>query len=191
MPERIGATELIDMLEYNIKDLIKNGAKQEQVGTLQKIELATVVYYWQTDRYGDITIAVEFGKKPNTLVVHAVGKRGKAGKPPFASDLYLAVLNDRNGANNSISLSSDDTMSDKGFAIWKRLLHAGHSISMYDKSAPGQTHTRINSVEELASFFKDDDRNFRRYQYILSEGDGLEVRSQFLTRRTRELAGLL
>jgi hypothetical protein len=191
MPERIGATELIDMLEYNIKDLIKNGVKPEQVGPLQKIELSTVVYYWQTDRDGNIIIAVEFGKKPNTLVVHAVGKRGQSGNPPFASDLYIAVLNDRKGANNAISLSSDDTMSDKGFDIWKRLLQSGHSISMYDKSAPGQTHVRINSVDELASFFKDDDRDFRRYQYILSEGDGMEIRAQFLTRRTRELAGLL
>ena len=191
MPERIGTTELIDMLEYNIKDLIKSGQKPVQVGPLYKIELDSVVYYWQTDSSGNIIIAVEFGKKPNTLVVHAVGKRGNAGKPPFASDLYLAVLADRRGTNNSIRLSSDDTLSDRGFDIWKRLLQSGHSISVYDRSSPGQTHRSINSVEELLSFFKDDDRNFRRYQYILSEGNGIEVRAQFLTRRTRELAGML
>lgn len=191
MPERIGTTELIDMLEYNIKDLIKNGHKPESIGSLQKIELASVVYYYQTDRDGNISIAVAFDKKPNTLVVNSIGKRGNAGKPPFASDLYIAVLNDRKGSNNSISLTSDETLSDRGFAIWKRLLQAGHSISLYDKNAPGQTHTRINSVKELTSFFKNDNRDYRRYQYILSEGDGIEVRAQFLTRRTRELAGLL
>jgi hypothetical protein len=191
MPERIGTTELIDMLEYNIKDLIRNGQHPEQIGTLWKIELSSVVYYWQTDTSGNIIIAVEFGKKPNTLVVHAIGKRGNAGKPPFASDLYLAVLADRRGANNAIRLSSDDTLSERGFEIWRRLLLAGHSISVYDKSSPGQTHQRINSVEELASFFKDDDRNYRRYQYILSEDTGIDIRAQFLTRRTRELAGML
>ena len=193
MPERIESTDLIDMIKYTIQDLQNNNQSPTQVSpNLKKIELSSVVYYWQEDAKGNIIIGGEFGKTPQALVVHAVGKQGNKGQPPWASDLYLAVLADQSKTQKSIRLSSDSTMTDEGVNIWKRLLKAGHPISVYDKTSPGQTHTRINSPEEMDQFIQAD-TNFRKYQFVVSESisESLEVRSYFLTRRTRELAGML
>ena len=193
MPERIESTDLIDMIEYTIQDLRKHGQDPIQVGNnLKKIELSSVVYYWQEDANGNILIAGEFGKTPHALVVHAVGKRGSRGSSPWASDLYLAVLSDQSKTQQSIRLSSDSTMTDEGVNIWKRLLAAGHPISVYDKTAPGQTHTRLTSPEEVDQFIQAD-TDFRKYRFVVSESNSaaLDVRSYFLTRRTRELAGML
>ena len=84
---------------------------------------------------------------------------------------------------------SDEQLSDEGLDVWKRLLSKGHKILAYDKSAPGQSNIPIRSEEELLKFFKSDDRNYRRYQYILSESDGsfTEVKHLFEIRRLREL----
>ena len=193
VPERIPQTELIDMLEYNIKDCIRDNQTISLVGKFKKIELNTVVYYWQEDKDKQIIIAGEFGKEPQCLVVHAVGKRGNRGRPPFASDLYLTVLSDQTSRSfNAILLKSDETMSDEGLGIWKRLLGAGHKISVYNKQNPGQSHIQLNSVEELDQFFSDE-RSSRQFQFILSENAQIdsEIRAQFLTRRLRELGGML
>jgi hypothetical protein len=83
-------------------------------------------------------------------------------------------------------------MSDEAFNVWARLLNMGHKISVYDNKAPGKTFKTIDSLDELQSFFKTDDTDYRRYQYILSEAGEMlaETRSFFNTRRMRELTGM-
>ena len=195
-PEGIGTFELVDTIVYNIRDRIKHDpSKVVQLGNgFKKIEGIQVVYYWFEDSYGDITLAGEFEKAPQALVVRGVGKF-KKGRPPFASDLYGLVLNDRKqmaGEIDAIRIMSDKQLSDEGLTLWSRLLAQGHKISVYDKQSPGQTFQDISSQEELAKFFKTDDRSFQRYQYVISESTHYgEVRSHFNTRRMRELAGML
>ena len=192
-PQRIPQTSVIVGLTSVIHDLIANGVETTRVGDLNKIELSEIVYYWQSDSHNNIVLAAEFGKKPQTLVVHMLGKLHK-GAPPFASDLYLAVLADRKntGAFNSICLTSDDMLSDDGFGVWKRLLIDGHTISVYNKQNTGQNHTQIKTVSELESLFGDD-KTHKQYQFILSETaqKDIEVRAQFHTRRLRELGGMI
>ena len=63
---------------------------------------------------------------------------------------------------------------------------------MYDSSNPGASFVEIENVEELLKFFKHDDLDFRRWQYVLSEAKTYaETRAIFNTRRMRELAGTL
>jgi hypothetical protein len=122
--------------------------------------------------------------------VNAVGKFNK-GRPPFATDLYDAVLADRKniaGSVNSIRLMSDRQLSDDGIKIWQRLLAQGHKISVYNNKEPGQSFIEITSEEELLQYFQDDNINFQQWQYVISESASYaETRSFFNTRRMREL----
>lgn len=194
-PEGIGTFELVDTIVYNIRDRIKHDPTS--VVTLgngwKKLEGTQVVYYWfEEDR--SITLAAEFEKAPQALVVRGVGKL-KKGRPPFASDLYNLVLQDRKqlaGEIDAIRIMSDTQLSDEGFELWSRLLSQGHKLMVYDKQKPGQSYQGITTQDELAKFFKTDDRSFQRYQYVIVESVHYgEVRSHFNTRRMRELAGTL
>lgn len=131
--------------------------------------------------------------KPQALVVNAVGKLNKS-QPPYATDLYDLVLTDRKkiaGSVNNIRILSDKTLSDAGLAIWKRLLNLGHKISVYDSENP-ETLIELENETDLLKFFQNDDRDFRRWQYVLSESAAYpETRSFFNTRRMRKLAGML
>lgn len=192
-PEGIGKTELVDMLDYSIKDRIKHGAKKISLGNdYYKIEGQQTLFYWYESNE-KIQLAIEFSIKPQAIVVNAVGKLVK-GIPPYATDLYDVVLNDRKniaGSVNNIRLLSDKTLSDDGIEIWKRLLKQGHKIFVYDSTNPGTLH-EINNEAELLKFFKNDDTDFRRWQYVLSESQSYaETRSFFNTRRMRELSGTL
>jgi hypothetical protein len=190
-PERIPGTELIDMLRFNIKDMIKSNAKVQTVkNDLKKIETVSTIYYW----YGDNTnpvLAIELSKTSDSLVVNAVGKTKNSG-PPYASDLYHEVLVDQKKTNKSIQLFSDQVMTDAGLTIWKNLLKRGHKISVYDVKLPGQSFKTIDDEQELLDFFKDDDLDYRDYRFVLSENLDilLNTKSFFLTKRLRELSGL-
>lgn len=192
MPERIDTINLYD----NITQIIKQRSKLDQVqdlgNNLKKIEGVQLVYYWY-ELNNIISIAVEFSKKPQSIVVNIIGKSPKfKGKPPFASDLYNAVLNDRkdNGVN-SIQISSDTKLSDEGFNIWAKLLDQGHKISMYTSDAPGQSFITINTHDELKKYFNKDP-SFKKYQYVITENKKMgETIGSFGTRRMRELSGTL
>ena len=193
-PEKIGHTELIDMLEYTIRDMIKNGQAVQDLGNgYKKIEGVQILLYWyEVD--GKIQLVVELSKRPQALVINAVGKRNRGAKP-FASDLYDLILQDRKntpGSVNSIRIMSDTQLSDEGFKVYPRMLAQGHKISVYDRENPGQSFTEINFPEELEKYIKFDDTSFRRYQFVISESGApyAETRSFFNTRRYRELAGL-
>ena len=191
MPTGLGNFETWEQIDYSIKDRIKHGSKVIHVtNNLCKIEGKQTIYYW----YGDaenIILGAEFYIKPQTLVVTVVGKNKKyQGNPPYASDLYAAVLKDY----QSIRIMSDNSLSDEGFTLWKRLLSLGHSISVYDAAAPGKTFASINNPEEMDKYFAHDNTDFKRYQFILTENKEMlaETRSLFNIRRYRELIpGLL
>ena len=189
MPEGIGKFELVDTVIYSITDKIRSGATVIDLANgLRKIEGTQVVAYWY-EKLGKIVLGAEFEKRAQGLVVTMIGKSNK-GRPPFASDLYNAVLQDRKtaGGIDAIRILSDQALSDEGIKIWERLLAQGHHISIYDSSEPGKTFTEIKSVIDLHKYFQDDNRNYRRWQYVISEhvSNG-EVRSFFNTRRMREL----
>lgn len=185
-PQRIQATDLFQQLLYSINDLKSHEVPVVNVGdSLKKIELTSVAYYWFEDATGPVLIG-EFGKNQNSLVVNAVGKRANANKV-WASDLYAKVLEDMSG-----SIISDATLTDKGLSIWRRLLSAGYPISVYDKNSPGASHGLIKTVDDFDRYFSDN-LEYRKYRFIVSKNinEAIEVRAQFLTRRTRELAGMI
>lgn len=190
MPSGLGSFETYDALVYSIKDRIKQGSEVRSLGNgLYKITGQQVLYYWvgATDR---IDIGVELEITPQALVVNLTGKNPSLrGKPPYASNLYLAILKD---SDRSIRIMSDKQLSDEGYGIWKRLLRSGNTVSVYDNQDPGQTFKTFDKVEDLDRYFANDDTDFMRYQYVLSQpGEMLaETRSYFNTRRYRELAGL-
>jgi hypothetical protein len=192
MPYGSGDFATFDTLAYNIKDRVNSGSKVQPItDNLYKIIGIHVSYYWYGDELGnDIIIGTEIHPKSQGLVVSTTGKNPKyKGSPPYSTDLYNAILND---TNRSIRLLSDNQLSDEGFNIWKRLFQQGHSISVYDNENPGKSFTTFNSMQDMDQYFNKHDKNFKRYQYVLSEqGEVLaETRSMFNTRRYRELAGL-
>jgi hypothetical protein len=190
MPQGIGSFELFDMLDYNIKDRIKNGSPVKDLGNgLKKIDGQQVKYYWY-EKDGVILLGAELYIRPQGLVVSSLAKNPKVNGAPYASDLYNDILND---SNRSLKLLSDIDISNDAFKVWSKLLNMGHKISVYDNKNPGKTFTTISTVQQLASYFKDDDRNYRQYQYVLSESGEMlaETRSYFNTRRMRELANLI
>lgn len=189
MPQNIGSFSLYDMIEYNIKDRIKSGSQVIDLNNgLKKIVGQQVLFYWY-EKSGIILLGTELSIKPQGLVVSGIAKNPKISGSPYASDLYDAILND---SNRAIKLLSDIDMSEDAFKVWARLLNMGHKISVYDRTSPGKTFKTISDENELASYFKDDNRDYRKYQYVLSESGEMlaETRSCFNTRRMRELAGM-
>jgi hypothetical protein len=194
MPQGLGSFETYDALKYNINDLKSNGIEPQDLSNgIKKIELSQTVYYWVDDNQGNIALGVELEKRPQALVVILTGKNPNLRKkPPFASDLYKFILADNK--NLSLRLMSDESLSDEGKAIWDRLFDMGLNVSVYDKEEPGKTFTTLKSKEEMNQYFKYDDSDFTRYQYVLSESGEMlaETRAFFHTRRFREqITGML
>jgi hypothetical protein len=192
MPQGLGQFEMFDMIKYHIKDRIKNGGVPLDVGKdIKKISGSQTMFYW-FEKAGEIVLAVELTVRPQALVVSAVGKNPRwRGRAPFASDLYDLILND---SGRSLRLFSDESLSDEGYAIWKRLLQKGHKISVYDRENPGKSFVTVDSLADMEKYFAQDDTDFKRYQYVLSESEKIleETKSHFNTRRMRELIpGLL
>jgi len=188
-PEGLGSFEMFDALEYNIRDRKKHGGEIASLGNnLYKIRGEQVLYYWY-EKDGKILLGCELSIRPQAMTVNMVGKNPKhRGSAPYASDLYAAILKD----NSRSIVVSDTQLSDEGYNIWKRLVRKGFAVSVYDSKQPGKSFKTFRDEAELDEFFKDDDTDYRRYQYVLSsEGEVLaETRSYFNTRRYRELAGL-
>jgi hypothetical protein len=189
MPTGLGEFETFDGLEYNIKEFIKFGIKIEDLGNnLKKIYSDPVMYYWY-EKDGEIQLATELRKENECLIVKMTGKNPKLkGKPPYASDLYSAILKD---TDKNIRLTSDDSLSDEGYGIWKKLFKLGYTISVYDISdfkKVGQSLISLTSIEDMDNYFKNDDNNYKKYQYVLSENGiaGVRVRSSFRCRANLE-----
>ena len=185
-PEGIPKTELVDKIEYFINDhkKAKTYPIQDLPNGLKKIEGQQVLFYWFEDTHGKMTIGVELEKAPFAAIVREIGKYNK-GQPPFASDLYAAIIHDLYG---SLRLTSDTQLSDEGLNIWKRLINNGFKVSVYNASNPGQTFSSVSSTDELDKFYKVDDRAYRQYQYVISESaHSVEIKHLFETRRFKEL----
>jgi hypothetical protein len=191
MPEGLGRFDTFDQIEYNINDLKKNQLPIIKLtDNLNKVDLNQTAYYWY-EKNNTILLGVELDKRPQGWTVRLTGKNPRfRGRPPYASDLYSAVLKDNQ--HYSIRLLSDTQLSDEGYAIWKRLFDQGHKISVYDRADPGKSFQTFASSDEFDQYFQYDNRDFTRYQYVLSETGAMlaETRSFFATRRYRELAGL-
>jgi hypothetical protein len=194
MPQGLGNFETYDAVEYQINDLKNNGIEPTDLGnSIKKIDLSQTAYYWVEDDQGTILLGVELEKRPQALVVALTGKHPNLRrKPPFASDLYKFILDDNK--NLSLRLMSDESLSDEGKALWDRLFAMGFNVSVYDKEEPGRTFNTFKSIEDMNQYFKHDDTDYKRYQYVISEtGEMLaETRSFFHTRRFREqIKGML
>ena len=192
MPEGLGKFPTFDTLEYCIKDRIAHGSKPIEIApNIKKIIGQQVIYYW-IESNNDVVLGTELYIKPQGLIVGLTGKNPKwVGHKPYASDLYDIVLKDN---NKSLRLFSDNSLSDEGYNIWKRLFNQGHTVSVYDREQPGKTFTTLYSLDDMDKYFKYDDTDFKRYQYVLSEQNVTlaETRSYFHIRRHRELIpGLL
>ena len=197
-PMGIPAKDYAQSIKNNIRDIVNTGYySPTYIGKngLQRIEMKTLVYYW----YGELNnflLGAEFSIAPQALIVNFIGKTNK-GQPPYASDLYDAVLHDMKNLEyrfSTIKISSDDKLSEEGLGIWKKLLQKGHKIMIYDSSSdvPGQTQIRITSEEELNNFFKMNDPSFGRYRYVVSESKSFsDLIGIFNTRRMRELHEIL
>jgi hypothetical protein len=194
MPVGLGQFETYDAIVYHIRDFLSNGIEPLDLGNnLKKIELSQTVYYWVQDKANTIALGVELEKRPQALVVMLTGKNPRLkGKPPYASELYKFILEDNK--HLSLALMSDESLSDEGKAIWDRLFRVGVNISVYDKKNPGKSFTTLKSKEEMDQYFKYDDSDFKRYQYVLSESGKMlaETRSYFHIRKFREqIKGML
>ena len=190
MPSGLGSFEIFDAFEYSINDLLKSGIQKIEIKSgFFKLELSSSVYYWY-EKDNIILLGSELHKKPQGLIVSVTAKNPKLrGKPPYASDLYKSILTD--GPLN-VRILSDTQLSDEGYSIWKTLLKQGIKISVYDKENPGKTFKTFHNEDEMNQYFKHDDYDFKRYQYVMSESlmQIVECKSFFNTRRYRELAGL-
>jgi hypothetical protein len=150
------------------------------------------MYYW-FEKNSNILLGAEFKKEHHALVVSFIGKLNK-GIPPYASDLYNAVLNDRKNIDGNINamVMSDEQLSNEGFAIWDKLLKDNHKIMIYNPKLPGESYVKINSIDELRHYFSKGNDS-KDYRYVLSESlmDDSEVRSFFSLRRLRETSDML
>ena len=186
-PQRVVTGNLFSLIKQNIEDYLLYGAIAVDLSAgYKKIIREKVAFYWH-ETNSEIDIGCELTIRPQALVVNILGK--KYDSTTYASDLYQIILSD----NDKSILMSDEKLSDSGFSLWKRLIGLGHTISLYDRSHPG-TLISLRTPEELNDFFSQD-KDFQRYQYVLSESNtGMKLadtRSYFNTRRMRELSGLL
>ena len=190
MPCGTGTFETFGVIEQSIKEFLKYGIVPKEVSDgVYKLISNDVVFYW-CGTNSRIDLGIELHKKPEGLVVSLTGKNPKLkGKHPFASNLYSTILTD---TDRSIRILSDSQLSDEGYAIWKTLLQKGHKITIYDSKKPGHTMMTFYSIEEMDKFFKHNDDNFTRYQYVLSESltDLAYVRTRFNLRKYRETISL-
>ncbi len=191
MPSGIGSFEIFDAFIYTLKDLISTNIPVIKLdNNLNKIDLPSSVYYWY-EQNNEIILGSELHKKPQGLVISVTAKNPKyRGKPPFASNLYKTILKDNSNLN--IRILSDTQLSDEGYSIWKSLFKDGVKISVYDRENPGKSFKTFDNIEDMEKYFEDDNTDFKRYQYIMSENimQIAECKSFFNTRRYRELAGL-
>ena len=190
MPYASGPVNAYNEFVHNLKDRLSDGSKINILQSGLHTVGGQVSYYWYEDN-GVITLGTELYKRDQGLVINITGKNPDyTGKPPYASDLYNEILN---LTHRSIRLFSDAQLSDDGLKIWKKLFNLGNKVSIYDKTNPGNTFKTFNDIEELESYMGTDFNKFTKFQYVLSEyGECLaETRSNFNTRRYRELSGLL
>lgn len=190
MPEGIPDTETYSALLSNIRERLQLGQEPQEVKPgAYKLTGSSILYYW-FGTPSSVQVGVELIKTPQSLVVGLLGKQpALKGKPPYATDLYVAVVED----NELSLLLSDKLLSKEGLGVWKQLVKQGYAISAYDTQHPGESRTTLKTPEELEKFYLVRDPAGRRWRYALSKpGMTLwETVSFFNTRRYREQLGML
>lgn len=192
MPMGVGevGNEFFYTLLSTIREFMDAGLPIVDLGNgYKRMAGETIAFYWYEEN-NTIIIAIELSIKKQSLVVNRVGRNPDTQRKIHASDLYDVVLKDNYKA---LRLMSDDQLSDNGYKLWKRLLSQGKHITVYDSHNPGSTMQTLNSIADMDEFFKHHAQDFKRWQYVLSDGGVklAETRSYFNTRRYRELSGLL
>lgn len=186
-PQRIPKKKYFEILLFALRDFIAMGKKPIDIGNnIKKLEMEQVLIYWYESN-GIIQLILELDKKPQGLMVNLLGKdETLKGVPPFASDLYNAVLKDR---KTNIRITSDNLLTDEGYNIWKRLYNQGHTISVYNSDNPGQSFVTLFNINDFDEYFGDEE-SYKKYQFVLVENSFLvETRCYFNTRKIRESFG--
>lgn len=193
-PQGIGIWAAYSGIVDIIIDSINRKYPVSTQGNLNKIETDAVALYWIGTADGlNIELGCELYLKPQGYMVNAIGKKPSLkGQSPYASDLYLAILND---TDKAIRLLSDIDLSDEGYKIWKRLYSDPRAcILVYDNSTAGKSYKILDTYEDFESFYKLNDSSYRKYQYVLMKHGSnslLETNCFFNLRRMRELSGLV
>jgi hypothetical protein len=189
MPSGIGAFGVYPQLVSNINDQINIGTKVIKLpNNLNKIVRPTTLIYW----YGDeknIILGTELKIAQQGLIVSLTAKNPSIKKgPPYASQLYNAILDD---TKRSLRLLSDNDLSDEGFNIWKRLFDDGCNVSIYDLTNSGQSFIPFKTFAQMQQYFGHNRPDLKKIQYVLSEsGDQFgDIIAIFGIRRARELCG--
>lgn len=189
MPSGINTLDAYETLVYNIKERIEYDANIIQLpNNLNKITGSTVLFYWYGDK-DNIILATELRVAPEGLIVSLTGKDPNYKKtPPYASQLYDAIIKD---THKALALLSDTKLSDEGYAIWKKLFDLGHRIMIYDRLNPGQSYKMCKSITDMDQYFAHNNKDYEKYQYVLGEHEEMgDVLSIFGIRRAREICGL-
>lgn len=187
-PQRHDPAEYFDPLNYIINDYMSKGANKTFVSTINgfdlfKLDFKITVYYWFELNNNPLLI-IELEKKNRSLVVNLLGKKGKG--LPYAVDLYTGILND---TNKSVTITSDNQITEKGLNVWKRLFDQGHKITVYDTSNVGPTWRMLSFSNDLELYFGDDVK-YKNYRYVLSESTfANDTKSFFMLRQIREESG--
>jgi hypothetical protein len=183
----------IDSLVMLIAELQKTGKTTKLGNNFHKIEDNISVIYWYSNNSDEVELACQFAKRPQALETTLIGKR-TSGQPPWAVDLYDAVLKDQKSiefASPFIKLFSGDVVRESALTMWGRLLDLGNHILVYDLKNPGK-YVKIQTVADLNQYFSMTDRNFERYQYVLSESTQYgSLVGFFVLYEWRRLAGML
>lgn len=185
-PQGLGSIKTYDVLKYKLEMLIREGAEVQKLDdNLFCIERPKLLYFWyQNPDDTKYILAAELMKRPHGNIVTLVAKREWFRKrPPFASDLYVAIQKHTNK-----KVISDVQMSDEGYNTWKRLVRQGHQVTVYDNGDPEQDYPIFRNEHEMEEYFKTDDTNYEKYQFVLLENTNTETQ-QFLN-RIKQLSGI-
>jgi hypothetical protein len=192
-PMGVGKFPTYDGLCRVIRELAQDYSPIALENDLKKIEVGGMVLYWY-EKDGVILLGCELHIRPQGLVVSITGKNPDLpkGSQPYASDLYVKIIQDTNMA---IRLLSDEQLSDEGKGIWKRLYDAGLCISVYDRSekTAGRSYKKLRTLDDFESYHRDNDPSYMQYQYILAKNKSAALSETFAffnLRAMRERAGL-
>jgi hypothetical protein len=170
-----------------IHEWIADGKVPEKLSTgAFRLVGQNISYYWFQSG-DDITIGVELEKRSQGYAISVVGKNpAYSGQPPYATDLYLAILPT---VPHSL-LFSDGQLTDDGIELWKRLISdRSNVVSVYNHKDLGKSFKTLSGTDDLEDYLGPDHYYDR---FVLSKkGHTLaETRSYFNIRRYRELSGL-
>lgn len=161
MPGLAGMLDTFPSLLYSLNDLLKHGTEKIRIeNNIFKTVAGDIGFYW-IEKDEKPVLIVEIKIKSEAIQLNMLGKSSDAfGNPPFASDLYSAILTD---TGKSV-LMSDEYLTDNSFAVWAKLLKLGKQISVYDVRTSDLQ--KVDSEEILKSYYHSTGNRFR---FILSE----------------------